>query len=47
MNPRLFFLGLVLLAIPIFAHGCHRGDHDNEPFFVPLKSHVIQAEPPE
>ena len=25
----------VLLALPIFAHGCHSGDHDDEPLFAP------------
>ncbi|HJZ59784.1 MAG TPA: hypothetical protein VKE74_32885 [Gemmataceae bacterium] len=26
---------LASLAIPLFAHGCHTGDHDDEPLFVP------------
>ena len=25
----------VVLAVPIFAHGCHAGDHDDEPLFAP------------
>lgn len=23
------------LAVPLFAHGCHRGDHDDEPSVAP------------
>jgi hypothetical protein len=25
----------VVLAVPLFAHGCHTGDHDDEPVFAP------------
>ena len=36
-----FLLGaLVLCALPVFAHGCHRGDHDDEPAVVPVQSRV-------
>jgi hypothetical protein len=38
-SPVSRFLTLVfviaLLTLPIFAHGCHTGDHDDEPVFVP------------
>jgi hypothetical protein len=34
---------LVVLALPIFAHGCHSGDHDDEPLFAPPAQ---QQEPP-
>jgi hypothetical protein len=30
--PVFVFLALV---VPIFAHGCHGGDHDDEPAFAP------------
>ncbi|VTT96450.1 unnamed protein product [Gemmataceae bacterium] len=34
---RAFFLGAIALCVlPIFAHGCHRGDHDDEPTVVPV-----------
>lgn len=34
---RAFLLGAVALCVlPIFAHGCHRGDHDDEPTVVPV-----------
>jgi hypothetical protein len=30
-------IGIVVavLALPLFAHGCHTGDHDDEPAFHP------------
>lgn len=31
----LVVLVLALLALPIVAHGCHTGDHDDEPAFLP------------
>jgi hypothetical protein len=31
----LVFFVTAILLIPIFAHGCHTGDHDDEPAFVP------------
>jgi hypothetical protein len=33
----------VVLALLIFAHGCHTGDHDDEPSFGPP---VQEMEPP-
>ena len=36
----------MLLALPIFAHGCHRGDHDDEPAFIPVEHRIISAELP-
>lgn len=26
---------LAALAVPVFAHGCHAGDHDDEPLAAP------------
>ena len=37
------FIAAILL-FPIFAHGCHRGDHDDEPAFAPVKT---ERTPPE
>lgn len=34
-NPW-FFLGVLLLTIPIFAHGCHGDDVDHEPTVAPF-----------
>lgn len=31
----LVFFTIALLTLPIFAHGCHTGDHDDEPLFLP------------
>jgi hypothetical protein len=39
----LFAVVVMLLALPIVGHGCHRGDHDDEPVFAPMDQH---AEPP-
>jgi hypothetical protein len=36
-------LTAALLALAIFAHGCHSGDHDDEPLFAPP---ARQQEPP-
>ena len=37
--PRLSLLVWLLiplvLAVPLFAHGCHMGDHDDEPALAP------------
>ena len=35
----------LLLAVPIFGHGCHRGDHDDEPVFAPPPERVAELEP--
>ena len=37
--PRPWWVAVVvlLLALPIFAHGCHTGDHDDEPLLVPVE----------
>lgn len=32
-----------IVALLIFAHGCHTGDHDDEPSFAPR---VLDPEPP-
>jgi hypothetical protein len=42
-------LGLLVVAAcaaPIFAHGCHRWDHDDEPAFAPPPPRVHQANVP-
>ena len=31
------FTIIAALAIPVFAHGCHAGDHDLEPSVVPVQ----------
>jgi hypothetical protein len=31
------FVALALLALPLFAHGCHGDDIDHEPLLVPLR----------
>ncbi len=33
----LVFVVLALLALPIFAHGCHGDDVDHEPLFAPFR----------
>ena len=35
LSPLSGLLALVALAVPLFAHGCHAGDHDDEPVFAP------------
>ena len=30
---------VVVLVVPLFAHGCHRGDHDDEPAQSPPVRH--------
>jgi len=42
---RLGFWVIALLLIQIFAHGCHRGDHDDEPLFVPIEHHADPIKP--
>lgn len=34
------FAAVALLALPLFAHGCHGDDVDHEPFFVPFRLNV-------
>lgn len=31
------FVALAVLLAPLFAHGCHSGDEDHEPFVAPQK----------
>jgi hypothetical protein len=31
------------LAIPVFAHGCHSGDHDLEPAHIPTPTNEPEA----
>ena len=35
-----FAVVAMLLTLPILGHGCHRGDHDDEPVFVPMDRHA-------
>ena len=42
----LFAVVVMLLTLPIFGHGCHRGDHDDEPAFVPTDRHAADSELP-
>jgi hypothetical protein len=46
--PRSWVFAIVamLLTLPILGHGCHRGDHDDEPLFAPLDHHATQSELP-
>jgi hypothetical protein len=44
LSPVSWFLIPVLLAVAIFAHGCHTGEHDDEPVLVPHTSEY--PEPP-
>lgn len=37
LSPIAWLVIVVVLALPIFAHGCHAGDHDDEPVLFPLK----------
>ena len=48
LAPRAWWFAcvVVLVALPIFAHGCHRGDHDDEPVFVPMDHHKTNVELP-
>ena len=34
LAPVVWLLLAGLLALPIFAHGCHTGDHDDEPLLI-------------
>ena len=44
--PRAVWFAVLalLLTLPIFAHGCHRGDHDDEPQFAPIDHPTSPAE---
>jgi hypothetical protein len=35
LSPVVCLLMVIALALPIFAHGCHTGDHDDEPSLIP------------
>ena len=45
--PRVLFLvSLAVLAVPVFAHGCHRDDIDHEPGVAPpLRQPEPEARP--
>jgi hypothetical protein len=43
----LLFAVVALVVLPIFAHGCHRGDHDDEPLVVPLDQQAVPTELPQ
>jgi hypothetical protein len=32
-----YFVAVALLALPLFAHGCHGDDVDHEPLLIPLR----------
>lgn len=32
------FIAVALLALPLFAHGCHGDDVDHEPLLIPVRS---------
>lgn len=44
--PAAWLVVAFLLAVPIFGHGCHRGDHDEEPLFVPPPPRAGEVAPP-
>lgn len=35
LTPLSCLLVPLVLALPVFAHGCHTGDHDDEPSAAP------------
>jgi len=35
LSSLVWLLLAVALALPVFAHGCHTGDHDDEPLLSP------------
>lgn len=35
LSPIVWLLMAGMLTLPIFAHGCHTGDHDDEPLLIP------------
>ncbi len=39
LSPVSCLLISVILVLPLFAHGCHTGDHDDEPQFAPPAHH--------
>jgi hypothetical protein len=41
-----WLLILTILIFPIFAHGCHRDDVDNEPGVVPPVNRIEPESPP-
>jgi hypothetical protein len=47
-GPRAWWFGVAvaLVTLPILAHGCHRGDHDDEPAVAPADRRVPDAIPP-
>lgn len=45
-RPWWFAVAAIVVILPIFAHGCHRGDHDDEPLFVPM-DHRMQPDAPQ
>ena len=45
-GPWWFGVAVALLTLPILAHGCHRGDHDDEPAVFPADRRSPDAEPP-
>lgn len=45
-GPRLWWLIPVLVAVPLFAHGCHTGEHDDEPAVAPPVAGATEPEVP-
>ncbi|MBA4190173.1 MAG: hypothetical protein C0467_19485 [Planctomycetaceae bacterium] len=43
-STALIFAAIAFLVLPIFAHGCHRGDHDDEPLFVPVEHRATSVD---
>ncbi len=41
------FAAIAFAALPIFAHGCHRGDHDDEPLVTPVEQRAKPIEKPQ
>ncbi|WP_439626491.1 hypothetical protein [Gemmata sp.] len=39
-SPACVLGAVALCVLPVFAHGCHRGDHDDEPTVVPVESRI-------
>ncbi len=46
LSPALILAAVAMLALPIFAHGCHRGDHDDEPLYAPVEQRASPVELP-
>jgi hypothetical protein len=36
-RARFCFISLVILLMPLFAHGCHGDDIDHEPLLIPYR----------